>query len=59
MSNLAAIMKGLPNKCDNVKSRWVIGVAEELHQSVDDARSNFRKLDCGDMNKLDEKLPIL
>ena len=44
----------VPHKGDDVKSRWIIGIAKELHQRMDNASSNFRELHSTDMNRLDQ-----
>ena len=47
-------MKRSPDERDDVEGRWVIRVTEELHQSVHNARGNFRELDGSDVDRLDE-----
>ena len=51
-------MQNLPNKRDNIQSRRVVRVFEELPQCVDDAGSNFREFDGSDMDGLNQQLPI-
>lgn len=31
----------VPNECDNIERGWVVGVAEEFHESVNDACCDF------------------
>jgi len=51
-------MQNLPYERDDIQSRRVVRVSEELHQCVDDAGSNFRELDGSDMDGLNQQLPV-
>lgn len=49
----------IPDKRHDIKSGWVIGVAEEVHKSMDDASCHLGKLDCRDMYGLNQQLSVL
>ena len=51
--------ESLPDERYDVQSGGVIRVSKELHQGMHDARSDLGELDGRDMDRLNEKLPVL
>ncbi len=47
-----------PNKRYDINGRWVIRVSEEVHENVDDTRSDLGELDSARVNALNEKLTV-
>jgi len=48
----------VPDERYDVQSRGIIRISKELHQSMYNASSDLRELDSGDMNGLNQKLPV-
>ena len=47
-----------PDKRDHIERRWVVRIAQEVHESMNNRGSDLRESDCAHMDRLDEKLPI-
>jgi len=48
----------LPDEGDDVQSRRVIRIAEELHERMDNISSDFRELHGTDVNRLYQQLAV-
>lgn len=48
----------VPNERDDIKGRGIVGVAQEVHQSMDDTGSHLGEFDGSDMDRLNEKLAV-
>lgn len=47
-----------PNERNDVQRRWVVGISQEVHESVHDGSCDFREANSADMDGLDKQLPI-
>lgn len=48
-----------PNKGDDVDCRRVVGFPQEFHQSMYNAGRNFGEFDRADVDRLNQKLPVI
>lgn len=59
MSELGELLDDLAHERDDVDGGRVAGVADELHQDVDDRGGHLGELDGARVDRLDEELSVL
>jgi hypothetical protein len=48
----------VPNECNDINGRWVIGITQKVHQDVNYVGSNLGEPDGTSVNALNQKLSV-